>query len=235
MAKGRFKRRGKNPASTTSSGFNPTLISGLQLWLDADDPTVFTYSSGDVVSQWNDKSANAWHVSQGTVANQPIRNGTQNGRATVVFDGVNDRLARASTALAQPISIFGVVEYTNVDAGNRQWFGNGGTHAAMLTDAGSWSIYAGTLVADGTDDASPHMHMGEFNGASSAYYRDGTQILSGVNPGANGLTILRIGADFNGLNFWQGEIAEIVVYNSVLSAANRLAVEGYLRGKWGTP
>jgi hypothetical protein len=52
---------------------NPASISNLYLWLDADDASTFTYSSGTVVSQWNDKSANGYNATQATVANQPSR------------------------------------------------------------------------------------------------------------------------------------------------------------------
>ena len=45
---------------------------GLVMWLDAADDTTFSYSSGTVVSQWRDKSGLNNHVSQATVANQPM-------------------------------------------------------------------------------------------------------------------------------------------------------------------
>jgi hypothetical protein len=41
------------------------------LWLDADDAGTITKDGGDLVSQWNDKSGNARHVTQATAANQP--------------------------------------------------------------------------------------------------------------------------------------------------------------------
>jgi hypothetical protein len=64
----------------------------LILWLDAADDTVFSYSSGTVVSQWRDKSGLNNHVIQPTVANQPSRSTIKNSRKTVVFDGSNDNL-----------------------------------------------------------------------------------------------------------------------------------------------
>ena len=71
----------------------PTLpVAGATLWLDASDASTFTYSSGTVVSQWTDKTANAYQFVNSTVANQPNRNGTQNSKSTVSFDGSNDHL-----------------------------------------------------------------------------------------------------------------------------------------------
>ena len=37
----------------------------------------------------------------------------------------------------------------------------------------------------------------------------------------------------NSTNFWDGDIAEILIYSSALSDANRQAVENYLMAKWG--
>ena len=51
-------------------GITPTSVSGCTLWLDADDASTITYSSGSNVSAWADKSGNAVTVSafSGSVA-----------------------------------------------------------------------------------------------------------------------------------------------------------------------
>ena len=54
-------------ASTVS--FLPTDISGLSLWLDADDATTITIATG--VSQWDDKSGVGNDVSQLSASLQP--------------------------------------------------------------------------------------------------------------------------------------------------------------------
>ncbi len=77
--------------------FAPTDISGLQLWLDAADTATITQSGGSV-SQWNDKSGNANHATQGTGAYQPVTNSkTINSRNVIDFDGTDDRLNFNST------------------------------------------------------------------------------------------------------------------------------------------
>ena len=50
---------------TPANGGVPTA-----LWLDADDATTITKDGGNLVSQWNDKSGNARHVTQATAANR---------------------------------------------------------------------------------------------------------------------------------------------------------------------
>lgn len=65
--------------------WTPAALPGLALWLDSSDASTFTFSSGSLVSQWNDKSGFGRHFTQATVANQPSRTGTKNGLPTVSF------------------------------------------------------------------------------------------------------------------------------------------------------
>src|SRR5437764_8510065 len=63
-----------------------------QLWLDADDASSLTISTG--VQAWNDKSGNARNVSQATVANRPaLVAGSLNGRNGIDFNGTSHSLA----------------------------------------------------------------------------------------------------------------------------------------------
>ena len=82
---------GNNPTAPTSPA------AGYHLWLDAANAGSFTYSSGTIVSQWTDRSSNAFTFTTATTGNQPSRSGTQNSKSTVVFDGTNDYLK--STAI----------------------------------------------------------------------------------------------------------------------------------------
>jgi hypothetical protein len=72
-------------------------VAGANLWLDAANATSFAFSSGSVVSSWTDRTTGLI-FSQGTVANQPSRSGTQNGLPVVVWDGTNDQLVSTAAA-----------------------------------------------------------------------------------------------------------------------------------------
>jgi hypothetical protein len=76
-----------------ATGFNPKSIAGLKVWLDATDSSTLTLN-GSAVSEWRDKSGNAFHFSQAVANNQPAYTGTINGKAAVAFDGTNDGLDR---------------------------------------------------------------------------------------------------------------------------------------------
>lgn len=76
--------------------FAPSDITGLKAWYDASD-TASISLSGSAVTQWNDKSGNAFHLTQGTSTYRPTSGvNTINSKNVLDFDG-NDWLG-ASTA-----------------------------------------------------------------------------------------------------------------------------------------
>jgi hypothetical protein len=86
-----------------------TPVAGYKVWLDASDTGTITQSGG-LVSQWTDKSANAYAFTQGTSANQPTTNAaTQNGKNVFTL-GTNDNLA--STAASSVWKFLHTSSYT---------------------------------------------------------------------------------------------------------------------------
>ena len=69
------------------------MINTLSLWFDAADATTITQSAG-AVSQWRDKSSNAYSVLQGTSVNQPTY-------ATNLLNGLPGIQLSATTYLYQ--------------------------------------------------------------------------------------------------------------------------------------
>ena len=53
-----------------SQTFNPASVSGLKLWVDADDGATITNTAFGI-SQWNDKSSNGHHLSQSNTSHRP--------------------------------------------------------------------------------------------------------------------------------------------------------------------
>ena len=75
------------------SGFSPSDIGGLSLWLDAADESTLTLS-GSNVSEWRDKSINAYTTS--TFYNAPSYDPTTNA---IVFAGSNGFTVSYSASL----------------------------------------------------------------------------------------------------------------------------------------
>ena len=84
---------------TPPAPFNPTSITGCQLWLDASDTATISVS-GTAVTQWTDKSANAYTFTQGTAGSRPSSGTrTKNSLNLIDFDG-NDYLSSTAATTA---------------------------------------------------------------------------------------------------------------------------------------
>ncbi len=85
--------------AATLTVWSPSLLTGLQLWLDgADSSTILegvadTAEDGDLVTQWSDKSGNARHATATTTARPTYRASSQNDRGTLEFNGSSNYLA----------------------------------------------------------------------------------------------------------------------------------------------
>lgn len=224
-----------------SGTFNPGSIAGLSLWLDSDDASSFTFSSGSIVSQWNDKSGNGKHFTQGVVASQPNRNGSQNGRTTVVFDGADDILnGPVAQIAAQPDTVFLAVKHVTRVSGAHLIDANANGRQ-LITGDSNWRIYAGSTVCDSgvVADTSWHVITAIFNSSSSKIRKDAAQIYGG----ADFVGGFSFGSATDSIYLGRGQggtstacqFAEILVYNSALGSTDLNSVESYLKTKWGTP
>jgi hypothetical protein len=85
-------------ASSTGIVPPPTSpVAGYKLWLDAADTATITQSGG-AVSQWTDKSANAYTFTQGTASYKPTTGAnTQNGKNVLTL-GTNDILTSSAAS-----------------------------------------------------------------------------------------------------------------------------------------
>ena len=217
--------------NTFPTGSSPDTIATLKAWWKSDS---LALSDGASVSAWSDSSNNGWTASQGTGANQPVfKTNIINGRSILRFDGSNDTLSTSDLGLSQPDTVLLVGKQTSkstpgrfLDAViNRQLLG--------LSTSGFFDCYAGSASLNDAVDHSGGFHILSmaFNGASSFGYVDGTQVVTG-NPGSGGLGTTYLGSD-SGSGVLNGDLAELIIYNSLLSTTNRQNVERYLSTRYG--
>jgi hypothetical protein len=230
-----------NKVVYNSAQFLPTDIAGCQLWLDASDAT--TISIGTGVSQWNDKSGNTRNAIQATAASQPAYiTAGKNGLNLVRFDGSNDGLQGAFTTLSEH-TIFAAFD------------NNSGANGRVLSFVvvGETDDFMGGIIpilrsASANTIASYSASLANFynglsynnNPAIIKIIRDSTNTTNYLQSNSTSRANLSLGTvDRYRLGFntitdgrMNGDIYEVIIYNSVLSGANQTAVETYLSTKW---
>ena len=241
--------------------FMPNQISGLQLWLDATDSGyLFTDSSctnpvatsTDPVGCWKDKSGNLYNAVQAVGGSRPLYitnalygkpvvrfNGSSSYLNGVTIPGLNSTsmsifvvMSGASTALSDWSSPFNIGCYPSQFAFAR-WLSNG-TFEVANTGMGSAGLYSapGSFPNSGFP-YTVFEYVKNFNVASTIYANGA--YLNSVASGA-GFTNgnYSIGENNGGCyySYYAGDIAEMIIYNSALSTADRQSVETYLNNKY---
>lgn len=217
------------------------LGNNLALWLKADDGV--TEASG-VVSEWSDKSGNGNTAAQENSGDQPTYTDDQlNGYPTISFDG-NDFMILGDVLDFTPqtdaftyLSVFNTTgtgtllsRAENTTEANRQYqflvFGTAYSHViggtltqGSATATGNWQV--GASVIGTTDVDSYTLGSIDVNGGA---------IGTATEPGAN----VVLGARSNGTaESFSGEMAEVIMFDTDLSTADRRDVETYLAIKYG--
>jgi hypothetical protein len=240
--------------------WNPLKLTNLLGWWDASDAATFTYGTGSTVAQWNDKSGNGRHLTQGTAASRPDRNATLNGQAGVTFDGSNDYLdydAGSDILDINPWTLWVVVDIdtgegnSRIMAARRSATGTGeaaSPNAILLYVNAAVSATALRAFSDGsagpTDNTGVSTAMiahSRHNGTTSLTVGHGgvEQSPTVANPPA-AMRYLRVGGTIDGAgnppangdtNAFGG-----VIYEAILCGANvtdMTAPIAYFEDKWG--
>jgi hypothetical protein len=229
--------------------------SGLTCWYKADNGAIL--SSGSVTS-WIDVSGSGSTASQTTSSAQPTFNSSAiNGLPAVIFNGSSDYLNMPAgfSNFASGVSIFVVVNptaaspYYNtfLDFANTT---NYGTNAIQLVQPSGtnlsfqqfdsvgnvYSVTSSSAITTGSYRLFEVTHDGT---AIGTMYANAVQIAqntamsstSSLNPAHNFLACQVNG----GVNYFTGGIAEVLIYNRLLTNSQRLGVEQYLVGRYGFP
>jgi hypothetical protein len=215
-------------------GFDASEWGTVLLEYDASYTSTITDAGGGAVSAWAPKSGSVGAtLAQGTAANRPITGTrTQNGLNVLDFDGTNDLLSVDIADEAQPLTIALVCFTDDGTLSNRQPIGTGSpSQPCFLTTVTSWRYHAGTTQTSSVNSSTTPMVIliGQFNGASSAFWVNGAQ-RTAMNPGAFGTHTVSVGGQFPGSNFWNGWIGHIIYYDGTVS--DLAGLDGALNEKW---
>jgi len=244
-----------------AAAFSPLDISGLQLWLDASQ--IAGLNDGDAVGTWSDLSGTGNNATQATASKKPTFKTNQiNGRPVVRFDGVDDVLEYANQlfTFTGNASVFVVVKVSAAIAGNfpaiiadhtgsptsctvcPQVYPNSGVE--FCTDVG----YPGGVRANSTNSTGTYYLLTvawqdwqnhKTNGLTKIRVNQAakTVVSYGANPASFSSGSKFIGSFTGGIygpiDFFNGDIAELLVYQAYLSASDISQVEQYLSSRYG--
>lgn len=256
-----IKKQNLGVGKLNLKSLDPRSIIGLQVWFDANDTSTLFDSDvgGNVVTsdnatigRWEDKSGNNFHATQSTASFRPVlKTGIRNGRNVLRWDGVTSLRSMHTVNLADNwsnLTCFAVIQrFSNGEFsfgrvwergnGQRQYLVGGGGLQVRITsnqaNTNSFSFpnntwYLGTFQWNGGLDviADIFQKINRFR-VTSGGSGSGTSVNSVVN------TAFNIGNNAARTRAYDGDIAEILIYNNQLSEYEIINVETYLANKWG--
>lgn len=236
-------------ANSAEVSLNP---SSLAVWFRAD--AITGLASGSPVSMWNDSSGNGYDATQPASKHQPLYvAAAMNGLPVVRFNATNSDYLSFYRPVQNDFTIMCVFQSTQgYGSGNLSYEGAGlvsGEVTGVVNDFGTClfangSISAGTGDPDVAVDSSPgyndgHPHVLTFTRSEStgrvSLYVDST-VYGATIGGTESLTApnqLVLGALQTLINYFSGDIAEVQIYSTALSNAQRVGEENALMCKYG--
>jgi hypothetical protein len=231
----------------------PQPAANLQLWLRSDCGVV---SSSGAVSQWSDQSGNSNNATQTVAGNKPtLTTGVLNNAVlpSLTFSGSQYLTMPAGfTNFSPGSSIFLVLKPSSSSATcDACAFGNATNSDAFFAQSigtqASFSAYDSTTSSTVTTTTNPLSTSafklleavyspGATNGIATIFV-NGSQIKQSTSMVATLNNISRadnyIGTGIGLTNYFQGSIAEVLVFSSPLTSSQRASVESYVLSKFG--
>ncbi|MFA6979290.1 MAG: T9SS type A sorting domain-containing protein [Ignavibacteriaceae bacterium] len=234
-------------AATTQSSAKKIFLStaipttNLKLHLRSD---LAVTSATSAVSNWGDVSGFDNDASQSTSANQPtLVSNSMNGNPVIRFNGTNSKLTLPTSATlgiqGNPYEMFIVAKSSSSSiqflvSGNAteqfEYHLSGvGVRFIPITSA-----YLDLGSSGAFTDGNAHIFSGRASSSGGAVRVDGTD---GGTSSANILSsnsgALQLGVRSDGTYYFNGDIAEVIFYNTNLSTSDRSTVEHYLANRYG--
>lgn len=243
---------GLSPAnpSTPKAAFSPASIGGLQLWLDASDAsTLFQNSNGttaasadgDPVGYWADKSGNSNHTIQADGTKKPLlKLNVQNTRNGVRPDGVNDFLKSTTGGADGSYTLFCV----NIKR-------SGGRHMMVVSTGQEltgrrrclWHYDNSRIAFNGLSRDFSSTFSWDTGVTNIAQIKNNLSTVTitknnltsqqgSVTLVAHTATDIFIGCNNGTTENWNGDLCEIIYYNTIVSDDNISSISNYLNSKW---
>lgn len=234
--------------SFTINPYTPTQVAGdaCTLWLDAADRTTVT---GNPVTAWTDKSGRGFNAS----ATVGPTLGTFGGLPVLSFNGINQRLTSNNTVPRNTHTLIMVNRpalLNGTNQGNTSLFRyqissgyvvfpymNGTTPRGYITSADGTGVgsidFQNSNLVENSSTSTLSIIFAVIQSGSQEIFRNGTRQSSNTLALATGTSdTLTIGAFGVSSEPYQGDLAEMIVYNRALNTQERQQLEAYLAWKW---
>lgn len=224
--------------SGSLSNFDPTQVSGLQAWWQADDVVL----SASKITQFNDKSGNGRHATNSNATYQVTQSvdAAYNGKIVAITNGSpNQVYTPPSFTVSQPLTIFVVGNGNGTDWETFIDSNNVNRVIFRKDPTNYFAVYGGAAnvtIASINVKTNPGIGWTEFNGASSkGNVNSNTATTLASNPGTNSLTqpILFVG-NSSGYPLVDGaKFASLLVFNRALTTDERTNILKYFSTYYG--
>lgn len=236
---GRLGSRQRSTAATAAELPTDSLL----FWYDASDAATLTLA-GSLVTEWEDKSGNGHHLSQGNVSLQPtLVSADQNGLDVISCDA-NDSMMTATITHG-----IGTGDFTLIFALKKPADASGpwqglleiGTNnpSINLSTAGqvnkityyntSENVFATAL----TESTAYVITLKRASGQLSCWVNGVADASNPIAEAASiGDAVMKLFNTTSG-DWLEGKAFEIVMYTAAISAGDQTSAETYLMNKWG--
>ncbi len=214
-------------ATTIQSGtlklgarFQPPSIAGLIYRLDASNAGSLSLS-GSNIGAWTDSAGSATSFTQVTTAKQPtyVANAL-NGKPIVRFSGAQQLLLSNSTAPREIIALVNVKGGVDGNIGGFLGINGADTGLRLNSSAGSWAADGATTTVNGV--------------ATTTYTSNQPHVVQRYGTTWGTWAATGFGQYFAGgaSRFFNGDVAEVLVYGNALTTTDRANLLAYLNAKW---
>ncbi|GIG56889.1 hypothetical protein Lfu02_12610 [Longispora fulva] len=223
------------PSSAQAAG---SPAGGAQMWLRAD---VGVQVNATNVTTWYDQSGNARNGTMTTPSRQPtLVQGALNGQPVIHFNGAQS-LNLLTPVNPYTFSVF-IVGRNQKSSGFSMILGPSGNfpNNQIRWENSSQALFVGTAnnfpVVTSTIGNTMVFHelSARYDGSTMWVYRDGNLVSAHSFSTSGGWTLASIGSWYSS-QFMIGDLAEVIVYPTALSDADRTATDSYLRSKYALP
>jgi len=230
--------------SEVASFTNNSLVglSSLQFWVSSDVATN-TANSGDPVTNWGNQAGKAIKATQELSQYKPTRI-TESGVSFLRFDGDNSvkfmeiGFADSLQLVNSEYEIFIVAKSSSANIG----FLIGGTvgnfelHTRPGGGVGTRFIPKSGIILDNTintTDGNFHIFNAKATSTQAELRVDGNSTIVNGDARSSIASQMLIGARRDGSYPFDGDIAEIIIFNTELTESQAIFIEYYLAGKYG--